>query len=208
MVTSIAIIKDNPNLASGLACFLDSTGEFCVEAVYHRIGDAMGGLQQYPVDIVILDCYIQEHPSIRLIATLKSMGLKSKWLVYTVNDNEDIVFEALRAGANGYILKAADPIRLLEALRELVGGGAPLSPRITAKLLNHFQLLHGQESDQALLSQREKEILHLTSRGLLYKEIAKTLGIQRETVKKHLSKIYGKLNVNNKIEALNKFYGL
>ena len=82
-----------------------------------------------------------------------------------------------------------------------------MSPSVIKKILTYFHHLPGREDPVGLLSHREKEVLHFTSRGLLYKEIAQRMGIQRETVKKHLSKIYGKLHVQNKIEALNKFYG-
>lgn len=204
----IAIIQDNMEFISPLPGILERSGDFYVTRIYYFIEDALKGLQETPVDIIILDIKSPSNEYIECIREIKNKDTFTKWLVYTVHDNDEMIFNALRAGANGYILKDAQPEHLKNALYELARGGAPVSPRIMNTVLGYFHHLPRKENNHSELSQREKQILHFTSRGLMYKEIALQLGIQRETVKKHLSRIYEKLCVQNKIEAMNKFYGL
>jgi len=205
-MTTIAIIQDDIKFVSNLPDILETYGDFHVASVYYFIEDAQKGLQENPVDIVILDMKSEE--SIDWIKEIKNKVPFAKWLVYTLHGDDEIIFNTLRAGANGYIIKDGQPEHLKNALHELMSGGAPMSPCIINKLMAYFHHLPKKQINHNTLSVREKEILHFTSRGLLYKEIAMQLGIQRETVKKHLSKIYEKLHVQNKIEAVNKFYGL
>jgi DNA-binding NarL/FixJ family response regulator len=128
----------------------------------------------------------------------------------TVYEEDEKIFEALNAGASGYILKKTAPNKLLEAIRELYQGGAPMSSQIARKVVAAFQnkpVMGTNGSDLAVLSPREKEILELLSRGLMYKEIAATLFIGQETVRKHVYHVYEKLHVSNRVEAVNKYYG-
>jgi DNA-binding NarL/FixJ family response regulator len=122
----------------------------------------------------------------------------------------------LTAGANGYILKKTAPGKLLEAIRELHEGGAPMSSQIARKVVNAFlgratgsdgMSFGSQGKSISILSNRENEILELLAKGLLYKEIASRLFISQETVRKHVYHIYEKLHVNNRVEAINKFFG-
>jgi DNA-binding NarL/FixJ family response regulator len=128
----------------------------------------------------------------------------------TVYEENEKIFEALSAGASGYILKKTDPARMLDAIRELYEGGAPMSSQIARKVIAAFQsknsiVANNEELDE--LSNREKEILEFLSRGLMYKEIAAQLNLSPETVRKHTYHIYEKLHVNNRVAAINKFYG-
>jgi DNA-binding NarL/FixJ family response regulator len=126
-------------------------------------------------------------------------------MVCTIHDDDDTIFEALRSGASGYILK--DPITVEEiskAIHDLYNGGSPMTPFIARKVIGTFQK-PAINDPNSLLSLREKEVLELVAKGLLYKEIALKLEISTETVKKHLKNIYQKLHVQNKVEALNKF---
>jgi DNA-binding NarL/FixJ family response regulator len=175
--------------------------------MYHFADKALKGLQKNPVDIVIVEIELHGSNSVEIINKINILACRTRCLVLTMRDDDETVFSALSAGASGYILKDAGLKKTAEALDEVVNGGAPMSPLISLKLLNYFKRLSKKEMGHGLLSYREKEILQQVSRGLLYKEIAALLGIQRETVKKHLSKIYEKLNVQNKIEAINKFFG-
>jgi DNA-binding NarL/FixJ family response regulator len=127
----------------------------------------------------------------------------------TVHEEADQIFEALAAGASGYVLKDTKPEDLIAAIRELKEGGAPMSGRIARKVVDSFQQKETDKEVQRIecLSAREYELLELLVKGLLYKEIAVELGIAQETVRKHVYNIYKKLHVNNRIEAYNKFYG-
>ena len=129
-------------------------------------------------------------------------------MMFTVYENDEKVFEALKAGASGYLLKNTGLLQIVEALRELYDGGSPMSANIARKLVNNFQEQMQDEApaDISLLSIRENEILHLLSQGLLYKEIAEQLGISTSTVRQHIHRIYEKLHVQNRTEALNKAF--
>lgn len=126
-------------------------------------------------------------------------------MVCSIHDDDETIFEALKCGASGYILK--DPVtstEIVKAIHDLYNGGSPMSPYIARKVIASFQKPFIKD-EHSLLSHREKEVLELLAKGLLYKEIALELGVGNETVKKHLKNIYQKLHVQNKIEALNKF---
>jgi DNA-binding NarL/FixJ family response regulator len=132
-------------------------------------------------------------------------------LMCTIYENNEKVFKAISAGASGYILKRTDPARLIESLRDVYQGGSPMSSQIARKVVAAFQTkaagVEATEQSLSVLSNREKEILELLAKGMLYKEIAAQLFISQETVRKHVYHIYEKLHVNNRVEAINKFFG-
>jgi DNA-binding NarL/FixJ family response regulator len=204
----IAIIQDSPGSVPPAREVLRASIDFCVTGIYYVPEEALKGLHENPPDIVILDLHHKQYGGIEWMKEIRNKIPCNKWLVHTLHDDDETIFNALRAGANGFVLKDALPEQLENALHELLRGGAPLSPRIMHKLLAYFHQQHPKENHPGMLSQREKEVMHFTARGLIYKEIACQLGIQTETVKKHLSRIYEKLHVQNKMEAVNKFYGL
>jgi DNA-binding NarL/FixJ family response regulator len=147
---------------------------------------------------------------IDVVRVLKPRIPAINFMMCTVYEEDEKIFEALSAGASGYILKKTNPARLLDAIRELYDGGAPMSSQIARKVVAAFQ----QQSDNSnepqnldMLTAREKEILEFLSRGLMYKEIAAQLFLSPETVRKHVYHIYEKLHVNNRVAAVNKFYG-
>jgi DNA-binding NarL/FixJ family response regulator len=208
MKVAIAIIKAAGSSCSEMIDFLNGTREFYVGAVYCSISQAAVGLVEHAAELSIVDMDVMEPDRFEWRTQMACIGLRSKWVTYADRDDEDLVFEALRAGASGYLLKDHQLERMKYGLQYVLSGGIPLPTRVTHKLLGQSCYHPKRMGRDWQLSLREKEILQFTSRGLLYKEIATQLGIRRDTVKKHLSKIYGKLNVQNKIEALNKFYGV
>jgi DNA-binding NarL/FixJ family response regulator len=142
------------------------------------------------------------------VAALRDRMPGTQFLMYTMHDDDHRVFEALRAGANGYLLKSAGPDELLQAVQEVIRGGAPMSAHVARRVVAHFQ---GKErtttSGMAELSSRENDVLVLLAQGLLYKEIAQRLGISPGTVKQHIHRIYEKLHVQNRTEAVNRYFG-
>ena len=128
-------------------------------------------------------------------------------MMFTVYENDEKVFEALKAGASGYLLKNTGLMQLIEALQELHNGGSPMSANIARKLVTVFREKENSEIPVEALSKRETEILQLLSKGLLYKEIADKLSISVSTVRQHIHKIYEKLHVQNRTEAINKVFG-
>jgi len=161
-------------------------------------------------DVVLMDINLGGgETGIDCVRELKPTMPSTNFMMCTVYEEDEKIFEALNAGASGYILKKTAPGKLLEAIRELYQGGAPMSSQIARKVVAAFQkqTTAPGANDLASLSNREKEILELLSRGLMYKEIAAALFISQETVRKHVYHVYEKLHVSNRVEAVNKFYG-
>ena len=204
MIT-IAIVEDNDQFRTGLEAIIKGQNEFALMGSYSSAEKALIDLPENPTDIVISDISLSGMRGIEMIVQLKEKMPQTQFMVCSIHDDNDTIFEALKSGASGYILK--DPVtadEIVKAIRDLNNGGSPMSPFIARKVIHSFQKPVISDTN-SLLSHREKEVLELLSKGLLYKEIAERLGVTHETVKKHLKNIYQKLHVQNKIEALNKF---
>ena len=203
MIT-IAIIEDNDQFRNGLEAIIQSQKELVLAGSYESAEKALLALPDNPTDIVIADINLPGMRGTNLILQLKSKMPQTQFMVCSIHDDDDTVFEAMKYGASGYILKnpvTADDI--IRAIHDLYNGGSPMSPFIARKVISSFQK-PAESSESSMLSIREKEVLELLAKGLLYKEIADKLGVSHETVKKHLKNIYQKLHVQNKIEALKK----
>ena len=201
----VAIVEDNDQFRSALETIVDQEKDTTLAGSYNSAEKALIGLMQSPPDIAIVDISLPGMRGPELISRLKDKISQTQFMVCTIHDDNDTIFEALKSGASGYILK--DPVTAIEivkAIHDLYNGGSPMSPFIARKVIGTFQKPAINDVN-SLLSQREKEVLGLVAQGLLYKEIAIRLTISSETVKKHLKNIYQKLHVQNKVEALNKF---
>ena len=201
----VAIVEDNDQFRKALESIIDQEKDTALLGSYTSAEKALSGLEQSPPDIAIVDISLPGMKGTELIVRLRDKLRQTLFMVCTIHDDNDTIFEALRCGAAGYILK--DPItaeEITKAIRDLYNGGSPMSPFIARKVIGNFQKPVINDAN-SLLSQREKEVLALVAQGLLYKEIALRLSISAETVKKHLKNIYQKLHVQNKVEALNKF---
>lgn len=201
----VAIIEDNDQFRKALETIVNQIKDTTLLGSYTSAEKAMVGLLQYPPDIAIVDISLPGMRGTELIVRIKDKIRNTQFMVCTIHDDNDTIFEALKSGASGYILK--DPITVEEiskAIYDLYNGGSPMSPFIARKVIGTFQkpMINDENS---LLSSREKEVLELVAKGLIYKEVAHRLEISADTVKKHLKNIYQKLHVQNKIEALNKF---
>ena len=162
-------------------------------------------------DLVIMDINLPGMTGIECIKRLKPKFPALQFIMFTVFEDSEQVFEALTAGASGYLLKKTPPERIISALKELHEGGAPMSTGIARKVISTLQerAVPQQKSlpNDFRLSPREYEILDLLAKGLFYKEIASQLSITTGTVRQHIHKIYEKLHVQNRTEALNKLQG-
>ena len=209
---SVCIVDDNNELRAALEEIISmSDGYKCVGTI-STADEANRKLPLIKPDVVLMDINLGSgETGIDCVRELKPIMPSTNFMMCTVYEEDEKIFEALNAGASGYILKKTAPGKLLEAIRELYQGGAPMSSQIARKVVAAFQkhtTAPGTgESDLATLSNREKEILELLSRGLMYKEIAAALFISQETVRKHVYHVYEKLHVSNRVEAVNKFYG-
>ena len=209
---SVCIVDDNNELRAALEEIISmSDGYKCVGTMSTAV-EANRKLPLIKPDVVLMDINLGSgETGIDCVRELKPIMPSTNFMMCTVYEEDEKIFEALNAGASGYILKKTAPGKLLEAIRELYQGGAPMSSQIARKVVAAFQkhttIPGTSENDLATLSNREKEILELLSRGLMYKEIAAALFISQETVRKHVYHVYEKLHVSNRVEAVNKFYG-
>jgi DNA-binding NarL/FixJ family response regulator len=208
---SVCIVDDNKELRNALEEIISmSDGYKCIAT----IGTAEDAVKQIPLlqpNVVLMDINLGSTESgIDCVRMLKPKIPATNFMMCTVYEENEKIFEALSAGASGYILKKTDPTRLLEAIKELDEGGAPMSSQIARKVVAAFQQKMPAPAETggiSDLSNREKEILELLSKGLMYKEIAAQLFLSPETVRKHVYHIYEKLHVSNRVAAVNKFYG-
>lgn len=208
---SVCIVDDNRDLRNALEEIIDMSDGFkCIGT----IGTAQDAISQIPIlkpDVVLMDINLgSDETGIDCVKALKHKVPATNFMMCTVYEENEKIFQALTAGASGYILKKTAPTQMLEAIRELYLGGAPMSSQIARKVVAAFQQksdTSGDAESLGTLSNREKEILEQLSKGLMYKEIAAELFISPETVRKHVYHIYEKLHVTNRIEAVNKFFG-
>jgi DNA-binding NarL/FixJ family response regulator len=209
---SVCIVDDNNELRAALEEIISMSDGYKCLGTMSNANDAIRKLPLLKPDVVLMDINLGGgETGIDCVHELKPRMPATNFMMCTVYEEDEKIFEALNAGASGYILKKTAPNKLLEAIRELYEGGAPMSSQIARKVVAAFQRqsLGGgpNENNLAVLSNREKEILELLSRGLMYKEIANALSIGQETVRKHVYHVYEKLHVSNRVEAVNKYYG-
>lgn len=205
----VAIVEDLEEVIEGLTLFISLDNEMQLISVYRTAEAAALELPIVKPDIVIMDINLPGMSGIECIRQVKAMEPGIQFMMFTVYENNDQVFEALKSGASGYLLKKTPPTQIIEGIKELYNGGSPMSATIARKLVTVFldQQPRSFTDDAAVLSPREKEVLELVAKGLLYKEIADQLNISFHTVRQHIGKIYEKLHVQNKTEAINKVYG-
>lgn len=212
---NVCIVDDNNELRMALQEIISmSEGYKCIGTMSNG-EEALVKLPILKPDVVLMDINLGEGESgIECVRELKPKMTETNFMMCTVYEDDEKIFEALNAGASGYILKKTAPMKMLEAIKELFEGGAPMSSQIARKVVAAFrenpalQIGHADDTSEIKqLTSREKEILELLSKGLMYKEIAAELFISPETVRKHVYHIYEKLHVTNRIAAVNKFFG-
>lgn len=207
MSISLVIVEDLAEVREGLKQFISLNPEFTILDTFQTAEEAVYQLPRLNPDIAIMDINLPGMSGIECIRQIKKKAPSTQFMMFTVYENDEKVFEALKAGASGYLLKNTGLFQLIEALKELYNGGSPMSANIARKLVTLFREEHTDAEPTRGLSKRENEILQLLSKGLLYKEIADQLGISVSTVRQHIHKIYEKLHVQNRTEALNKAFG-
>jgi DNA-binding NarL/FixJ family response regulator len=208
---SVCIVDDNKQLRNTLEeIIIMSDGCKCIGTI-GTAEEAIETLPQLKPDVVLMDINLGSSESgIDCVRILKPQMPATNFMMCTVYEEDEKIFEALSAGASGYILKKTAPGKLLESIRELYQGGAPMSSQIARKVVAAFQnkpVSTEMPGGLDQLTNREREILEQLSKGLMYKEIAAQLFLSAETVRKHVYHIYEKLHVNNRVEAVNKYFG-
>jgi DNA-binding NarL/FixJ family response regulator len=211
MPISIAIVENEATLAHALQLTLQNTDGLICTQVFGNGEDALVHLPQNPPDIALMDIDLgQGHMTgIECVAHLQTLCPNTQFMILTIFEDHQKVFDALSAGALGYVLKSSSPERLIAAIRDLSEGGAPMSPSIARKVALSFgktsEIFPTPEAN--ILTTREKEIIELIADGRMEKEVAAELFISLKTVKTHISNIYTKLQVRTRVEALNKYFG-
>lgn len=201
----ICIIEDIVDIQQGLRSVIESDDRLQWMYSFETAEEAIEQIPKLKPDVVITDINLPGKNGIECVFELKNRDSGIQFIMFTIYEDNDQVFEALKAGATGYILKNTTPEKIVEAIIELHEGGSPMSPKIARKVLQSFSKVENPVLQ--LISKREREVLDLLSKGYLYKEIADQLNITLSTVKRHLNHIYEKLQVQNKTEAVNKLYG-
>jgi DNA-binding NarL/FixJ family response regulator len=214
---SVCIVEDVTDIRQALEQIIDLSDDCWLAGSFSSGEEALVKIPLVKPQVVLMDIGLGSTNGIDIVKELKPKDPSILYMMCTVYEEEEKIFDALRAGASGYILKKSSPAKLTDSIAELVDGGAPMSSQIAMKVVNAFKHLPVQETavatnqqqleDMAILSRREKEILEWLAQGKIYKEIGAELNISAETVRKHVYHIYEKLHVNNRVEAVNKFYG-
>ena len=196
----IAIVEDDNDIRESLSILLDGTANLSCKQCYVSAEKAVADLPENPVDLVLMDIHLPGISGIECVKQLKDLTPDIEILMLTVSDNSKDVFDALCAGASGYLRKNIPPAMLISAIHETIEGGAPMSMDIARMVIDSFH----QEKQKYNLTKREKEVLTALCDGQSYKLIANSLFIDINTVKFHIRNIYHKLEVNSKGEAVSK----
>jgi DNA-binding NarL/FixJ family response regulator len=207
MSIKVSIVEDDPGTRESLAKMLQRTPELEFLEAYANGEAAITGIGKATPDVMLMDIRLPGMSGIECVARVKEKLPKVAILMLTTYEESDLIFESLRAGAIGYLLKNMPAAELMNAVVQARTGGSPLSMRIARKIVNHFQQKESPASDLSQLTTREQEILSLLSKGFLYKEIADQLQISLNTVRVHLQNVYEKLHVHSRTQAVMKFLG-
>ena len=205
MIKTVVIVEDDPGLRAQIEAFLAKTSD--IRCLY-SVGSAEEALSRIPKeipDIVIMDVGLPKMSGIDCVAALKKEVPDLEIIILTIYEDTDNIFRALKAGASGYLIKSNRSANLLKAIRDIHSGAAPLSGSIARKIIRHFQT-EVPEAHAEMLSPRETEILRLLAVGDRYKEIAADLDIGIETVRTHIKRVYKKLHVRSRMEAVAKYF--
>lgn len=207
MAISVIVIEDDLHYNQALKKVIDYDKDLECVAQCYRGRDAVEKLSALNADIAIVDIKLPDFTGIEIIQAMRNLQINTQFIMCTSFEDDEHVFEALKAGAVGYLLKGESMDTIITSIKEALTGGAPMSAAIARKVVGHFCSTPNTASSPAgLLTHTETEILQLLSSGLLYKEIAQKKFVSIDTVKKHIGNIYRKLQVNNKVEAINKVF--
>jgi DNA-binding NarL/FixJ family response regulator len=206
-VHTISIVEDDPSLGAILSEIIQSSPDWTLLHHHASAELALEGMATSAPQVVLMDIQLPGMSGIECVGKLKAMHPDVLVLMVTVYDNNERIFDALAAGASGYLLKRDIPVKLMEALDDLLAGGSPMSSAIARKVVQHFQKGPPAKNEDHNLTPREKQILEQLAKGSLYKEIAWDLGIGFETVRSHIDNIYKKLHVRTRTEAVVKYLG-
>ena len=199
------MVEDDNTVREGLKMLLQGTQGFACVADYSNGEDALAGLPEIKPDVILMDINLPGINGIECIIKLKAMNLPMQFIMLTVFEDADAIFQSLSAGASGYLIKQTPPAKILEAIEDVYRGGSPMSTEIARKVVESFHRPAFGSDPASGLTSREEEILSYLAKGYLYKEIADKSNISIDTVRTHIRHIYEKLQVNTRTEAILKY---
>jgi DNA-binding NarL/FixJ family response regulator len=199
----VVIIEDIKEIREGLQMLIDGSIGFKCAQTFASAEEALEKLPGLCPDVALMDINLPGMNGIEAVRILKTQCPHTQFIMSTIYEDDDSIFDSLKAGASGYLLKKTAPVKILESILEVYNGGSPMSGQIARKVIVSFQQKDSID-DSEILTIREKEILKSLAKGLRYKEIASKLNIGIETVRSHARNIYEKLQVQSRTEAINK----
>lgn len=202
-IISVVIVEDDAQIREGISVLIQSTEGFELKGAFGDCQSALKNLEDILPDVFLMDISMPGLTGIECTSKIKSTYPSANIIMLTVYEDDAQIFDSLRAGASGYILKRTPLDQILEAIKDVQSGGAPMTPSIAKRVLNFFNDA-GNKLKEYNLTQRENEILNELVSGLSYKKIAETLFISLDTVRSHIKNIYQKLQVSSKSEAVVK----
>jgi DNA-binding NarL/FixJ family response regulator len=203
----VAIVEDNDSIRESLALILDGSPGLRCHGAWRTAEAALENLPRKPADVVLMDINLPGQSGIECVRQLKAMLPKLQIIMLTIEDDSQKVFESLKAGASGYLIKNLPPMQILAAVEEVHRGGSPMSSQIARMLVQQFQQA-GRGHDQiAHLTPREEEVLGLAVKGYRSKEIADALSLSTQTVQTHFRNLYEKLHVRSRAQAVARYLG-
>jgi DNA-binding NarL/FixJ family response regulator len=201
---SVGLIEDTDNYSTAIASLLQLSDEVQLAGIWKDSESALIGVPEFLPDVVLTDIQLPGMNGIECIRKLKMDCPNIQFMILTVFEEDEKIFEALNAGATGYLLKSASPEVIFNSIKEIHNGGSPMSPGIARKIIRHFQPSVVKDGQQ-IFTIREKQVLDLMAEGKLVKEIAANLDVTIHAIKKHIKNIYVKMHVQNKVEAVMKW---
>ena len=205
MAITVSIVEDNDQLRGTLSRVLSRAEGFQCLSQHANAEAALEALPKEPPDVVLMDINLPGMNGVECVRRLKQTAPKTQVIMLTAYEDTENIFNSLAAGASGYLLKRTSSAELLEAIRDVLKGGSPMTTHIARKVVQSFQKVGASNQPAENLSPREQEVLDCLSHGLIYKEIAEKLGISYETVHTYIRRIYEKLQVRTRTEAVAKF---
>jgi RNA polymerase sigma factor (sigma-70 family) len=205
MPITVSIVEDNDKLRGTLARVINRADGFRCVSDYANAEDALKDLPTARPEVVLMDINLPGMNGVECVRQLKQLLPQTQVMMLTVYEDTENIFNALTAGASGYMLKRTSTKELLEAIQEVLRGGSPMTMHIARKVVLSFQKTAATAQATENLSEREQQVLDLLSQGLMYKEIADKLAISYETVHTYIRRIYEKLQVRTRTEAVAKF---
>ena len=204
---TVSIVDDQADLRESIIGYLKAAGGFRCVSAYASAREAIAQLPKDSPDVVLMDINLGGMDGIECVRRLKPILSKSQIVMLTVFEDTDKIFRALSAGASGYLLKRMPPAKLIEAISEVLHGGSPMSAPIARKVVQSFQSTPAWGDDSSDLSPREREVLNGLAGGLAYKQIADHLNVSIHTVRSYIRRIYEKLHVQTRTQAVARFFG-